>query len=260
MTFEFDGKKYNKASSHQKEWGSKIISELKLRGDESVLDLGCGDGVLTSQFAEILPNGFVLGIDASQGMIDEAGKIKKHNLRFETSDINKINFTNEFDLVFSNAALHWIKDHELLLSNVYKSLKKGGIIRFNFAAEGNCSNFYAVIREMIREERYESYFEDFEWPWYMPDIEEYKNTVSQFSFEDMKIWGENADRFFPDIATMIGWIDQPSIVPFLKCVDSDDKTDFRNSVVNRMIKKTLQDDGTCFETFRRINVYARKYI
>jgi len=62
MTHEFDGKKYEQASSHQKEWGSKLISELGLKGNERVLDLGCGDVSLATQLAELLPEGEVLGI------------------------------------------------------------------------------------------------------------------------------------------------------------------------------------------------------
>jgi trans-aconitate 2-methyltransferase len=72
MAFEFDGEKYKKASSHQKEWASKIIAEYNFKGDEHIFDIGCGDGNLDLQFAEIVPNGFVLCIDASQGMTDTA--------------------------------------------------------------------------------------------------------------------------------------------------------------------------------------------
>jgi len=57
---------------------------------------------------------------------------------------------------------------------------------------------------------------------------------------------------------MIGWIEQPSIVPFLKLVDDEKKNSFRDEVVDRMIERTIQNDGRCFETFRRINVFAKK--
>jgi len=57
---------------------------------------------------------------------------------------------------------------------------------------------------------------------------------------------------------MTKWVDQPSIVPFLKCVDDVDKQPFRNAVVEQMVKETIRPDGTCFETFRRINVFAKK--
>ena len=258
MAFEFDGKKYRKVSTHQKEWGNKIISEFQFKGNESVLDLGCGDGILTAQFADRLPNGHVIGIDASEGMIAEAGKICRHNLTFMHEDINRLDFNSRFDLVFSNATLHWIKDHHALLERVHRSLKKGGIVRFNFAADGNCSNFYKVIKQIMALERYRPSFENFEWPWFMPTLSDYEEIVHQFPFKETTVWGENADRFFPDTAALTGWIDQPSIVPFLKCVEEKAKKTFRDTVVKLMIKETLQNDGTCFETFRRINVSARK--
>lgn len=92
----------------------------------------------------------------------------------------------------------------------------------------------------------------------MPSLGEYEALVEQFGFHDARVWPENADRFFPDKDAMIQWLDQPSLVPFLKCVAEKDKARFREWVVTKMIEKTLQDDGTCFETFRRINVFARK--
>jgi trans-aconitate methyltransferase len=72
------------------------------------------------------------------------------------------------------------------------------------------------------------------------------------------VWGENADRFFPDAEAMINWVDQPSLVPFLAHVTDEVKSPFREFVVRRMIEETRRDDGRYFETFRRINVFARK--
>ena len=126
MTHEFDGKKYEKASTHQKEWGTKLIRELTLCGNERVLDLGCGDGSLTQRIAKLLPEGEVLGVDSSQGMIDVASAKAQHNLHFRKLDINGLDFAECFDLVFSNAALHWVKDHVRLLSNVRRCLRPGG--------------------------------------------------------------------------------------------------------------------------------------
>ena len=132
MTHEFDGKKYEKVSAHQKEWGAKLISELSLKGNERVLDLGCGDGVNTALIAELLPDGEVIGIDASKGMIAAAMHKEKAHLRFILMDIDEIAFENEFDVVYSNATLHWVKDHHRLLRNVCKALRTGGVVRFNF--------------------------------------------------------------------------------------------------------------------------------
>ncbi len=258
MTHEFDGKKYEKASDHQKEWGNRLIAELELNGCEQLLDLGCGDGSLTSKIAELLPEGDVLGIDASQGMIDTALSKERNNLHFRKMDIDHLDFDNRFDVLFSNATLHWIKDHQNLLRNVYRALRPGGRIRFQFAAEGNCENFYAAVKEAMALKEFQGYFADFKWPWYMPAVDTYRQLVESSKFHHVQVWRENADRFFPDAETMIRWIDQPSLVPFLPHIADAAKEPFRKYVINNMIERTRQEDGRCFETFRRINLSAVK--
>jgi len=259
MTHEFDGKKYEAASTHQKEWGSKLIADLALMGSEQILDLGCGDGALTSQIADLVPEGGALGIDASQGMIDAALPKQRGNLHFRKMDINKMDFADEFDVVFSNATLHWILDHDLLLKNVCRALRINGRLRFQFAGDGNCMNFFAVVREAITLGKFRIYFAGFEWPWYMPTVDQYSRLAGSSRLRDVRVWGENADRNFPDAEAMIRWIDQPSLVPFLALVaDPAVKASFRDFVVKRMIDRTKQEDGRCFETFRRINLSAAK--
>ncbi len=258
MTHEFDGKKYEAASAHQKEWGTKLIAELDLRGTERVLDLGCGDGALTAQIADLVPQGQVVGIDASQGMIDAAAPKARANLRFLLMDINDLDFSDEFDAVFSNATLHWVKDHRRLYQNVTRALRHGGRVRFNFAGDGNCSRFYKVIRQAMSKAEFTAHFAEFQWPWYMPTVDEYAALVASGGLSRTRVWPENADRFFPNEDAMIRWVDQPSLVPFLARVPPPDKQAFRAWVVAKMIQETRQDDGRCFETFRRIHVYAVK--
>ena len=173
-------------------------------------------------------------------------------------DINRIDFRDEFDLIFSNATLHWIIDHKQLLQNCYRALVPSGRIRFNFPGDGNCSNFYAVIKKIMLSADYDSYFKDFSWPWYMPPLDDYKNLLKYSRFRKVKVWGDNADRNFPDEDVMIKWIDQPAIVPFIKYIPKEKKNAFRQNLILEMIKQTKQNNGTCFETFRRINVSAQK--
>ena len=82
---EFDGEKYQKASTHQKEWRIDLIQELKLTGNENVLDLGCGDGILTARIAEMVPEGKAVGIDSSRSMIETACRNVAPNIEFQTS-------------------------------------------------------------------------------------------------------------------------------------------------------------------------------
>lgn len=258
MAYEFDGKLYEKASIFQQEWGNKLISELNLKGNEDILDLGCGNGLLTANLARLVPNGNVIGVDASEGMIEVAKEKEENNLKFLLMDLNEIDLNRQFDFIFSNATLHWIKNHNQLWTKIHKLLNPNGFVRFNFAADGNSSHFIKVIKETIVFEEYKKYFSGFQWPWYMPSVDEYENILKDFTFSELNVWEENADRFFPDKEAVIWWIDQPQIVPFLENIPEDKKGLFREIVIEQMIKETLQENGRCFETFRRINVLAKK--
>lgn len=256
--FDFDAAGYTSASKHQKAWGNRLIAELELAGDESVLDLGCGDGVLTAELAGRVPRGRVVGVDSSPGMVQAARRIAGPNMVVRLMDINNLDCDGEFDVVFSNATLHWVKDHESLLRNTLRALRPGGTLRFNFAGAGNCPSFCRVVREVMSLPAFAARFAGFEWPWYMPTAEEYGTLVGRCAFKTARVWLQNADTRFADAGEMTRWIDHPSLVPFLQSLGETDKKSFRDEVVDRMIRATMQEDETCFETFRRINVLARK--
>lgn len=257
-TYEFDGEKYKAASSHQKEWGRNLMSKISLQGSEKILDLGCGDGQLTEHLSLLVPNGKVLGIDASIGMINTAKKICRKNLDFIHMDINQLHFSNEFNIIFSNAALHWVKDHNRLLQNSYAALKPGGILLWDFGSEGNCSHFLEVMQKKITEDNYIDFFRDFEMPWFMPSKNHYEELIANIGYSHFTITEVNRDRYFSTSDEMIQWIDQPCIVPFIECIPAVLKNTFREEVIEEMIEKTQQSDGTCFETFRRLQIYAQK--
>ncbi len=257
-TYEFDGEKYKIASTPQKEWGESLISQISLHGNERILDLGCGDGYLTEQLAMLVPSGKVLGIDASVGMIQTAKKICRDNLDFVHMDINSLCFSNEFDIIFSNAALHWVRDHDRLLKNSLAALKTDGILLWSFGSEGNCSNFLSVIQKKITDDKYIEFFKDFEMPWFMPSKSHYAELISNIGFSHFTITEVNRDRYFPTSDELIKWIDQPSIVPFIECIPDTLKGTFRKEVIEEMLERAQQPDGTCFETFRRLQIYAQK--
>ena len=83
------------------------------------------------------------------------------------------------------------------------------------AGDVNCANFITVVREAMTSEEWRICFAGFEWPWYMPSVDEYKHPAGSSGFHNVRVWGENADRLFPDAEAMIQWIEQPSLVPFL---------------------------------------------
>lgn len=258
MAFEFDGEKYAKAARPQREWGGDLIGGLSLRGDEAVLDLGCGDGALTQRLARLVPNGRALGVDASEGMIRAAEKRAGGNLSFVRMDILDIGFREQFDLIFSNAALHWVKAHDRVLRRAREALLPGGRLAWEFGCEGNCANLIATVRAQMARPEFRPRFEGFEWPWYMPAPADYARLAAENGFPEAEISEQNRDRRFASAEEMIRWIDQPCIVPFLARLPEAERPAFRQAVVDQMLDRTREADGTYFETFRRIRVLAAR--
>ena len=92
----------------------------------------------------------------------------------------------------------------------------------------------------------------------MPSKSHYADLISNIGFSHFTITKVNRDRYFSTSDEMIKWIDQPSIVPFMECIPNPLKSSFRKEVIEEMLERTRQPDGTCFETFRRLQIYAQK--
>ena len=259
MTFEFNPQHYIETSDPQQAWGERLINELNLEGHESILDLGCGDGRLTALLARQVRAGYVIGIDASQQMT--AAARERHrlqtNVSFRTLDINHLCCENEFDVVFSNAALHWVHNHEQLMTNVHRALKPQGLIRFNYAGKGHCIGLISILTQTMAEPEFAPLFTDFRWPWHMATIKDTSELVTKAGFNQVKVWKENEEARFADQDTLIGWMDHLSLVPFLAAIEDPQQTQrFRDHIVEHMIQQMRQPDHTFVEASCRINVQA----
>lgn len=252
-----NGRQYSRANAVQKELGRPLIAELELRGDETILDLGCGEGTLTRELADRVPNGRVVGIDASFDMIRAARRWESSNLVFHRMDARYINAENAFDVIYSNAVLHWIADHRRVFGAVRRAMKHKGVFRANFGGEGNVPVLDAVLREVIVDPVFAAYFDGFAWPWHMPTETETATIVREVGFARGRVWTDRIDRVFDTADEMVRWIDQPCLAPFVPRIGSElVQRLFRNAVVERMLARTRRADGRFVETFVRINVFA----
>src|SRR4029077_9102487 len=111
-----------------------LVELLAPMPGERILDLGCGTGALTAEIAAC--GAELFGIDRSADMIAEARK-KFPALRFEVVDARELSFVGEFDAVFSNAVLHWIREPERVVVGVERALKPGGRFVAEFGGKGN---------------------------------------------------------------------------------------------------------------------------
>src|SRR5439155_22503353 len=113
-------------STPQAEWAEDVLYRLELRGDETVLDAGCGSGRVTKVLQERLPRGKVIAVDASPSMVEKARAALGPEADVFVSDLVDIDLHEEVDAVFSNAVFHWIPDHDTLFKRLFAALKPGG--------------------------------------------------------------------------------------------------------------------------------------
>lgn len=168
---------YHRTSMEQQRWGFELLDKVPLKGDERVLDLGCGDGTITAEISRRVPKGSVLGIDKSKERIRIA---RKHfpveafpNLLFEIGDARDLAFEGEFDTIFSNAVLHWINDQTSLLQRIKRSLRQGGKMFAQMGGKGNAAGILEVVEDIITSTKWLPYFKDFSVPYTFYGISEY---------------------------------------------------------------------------------------
>jgi len=131
MQYTWVAEDYFQNSQFQYEHAQQALSLYQFSGNESVLDVGCGDGKITAKIAETLPNGDVIGIDSSEHMIHFANVefLTAHsNLKFFVNKAEAIPYINQFDLITSFACLHWVKNQLGFLQSAKSALKSNGKI------------------------------------------------------------------------------------------------------------------------------------
>ena len=137
-TREWDAGTYDRVSTPQQEWARPVVARLGLRGDETVLDAGCGSGRVTEVLLDALPRGEVIAVDGSAAMVAEArAQLGEERVSYIHSDLLDLDLDEAADAVFSNAVFHWITDHERLFKRLRSALRPGGRIEAQCGGEGN---------------------------------------------------------------------------------------------------------------------------
>lgn len=138
-----------------------LIHELELKGDERILDVGCGPGVLSVEIAKRLKSGHITGLDLSEKMIALAKNLAKDhlldNVRFEKADALNLRFPEgAFDVVISTSVLHWVKHPQKFISEIYRVLKKGGKLGLTSRGPDCYREFLQAFSAVTR--KYPQYF------------------------------------------------------------------------------------------------------
>lgn len=260
--YKWNAGEYSKYSSAQKKWAQESVERVNLKSHEHVLDVGCGDGKITVEIAGLVPEGSAVGIDNSEEMIELAKnkfpKSNHPNLSFQVLDARFINFKNEFDVILSNAALHWVNEHVRILKGMHGSLKPGGRILLQMGGKGNVPEAFSIVNKVISYPVWSAYFENFKFPYYFYSVEEYKAFLSQTEFKRTKVEIVEKDMQHKGNEGVTGWI-KTTWLPYLEKVPGAKKEEFIELLFAEYAKKFPPDsNGFYHATAKRLIVTAEK--
>ncbi len=170
---------YKESSSNQHKAGIDSIKKfLTFKENEKILDVGCGTGLTTKFLATHVPQGSVLGIDKSIGMIEQAQEHSTENLSFQHLDACDMNWKERFDVITSVLCIHWIQDQEKAIENICRALKPNG--KALLILSYDCPN--PLIDSVVKTketEKWSPYFLNFELPWNLPRQENFAKIISK---------------------------------------------------------------------------------
>jgi trans-aconitate 2-methyltransferase len=189
MSRDWDAATYHRVSGPQVEMAGAVLDRLDLRGDETVLDAGCGSGRVTLMLLERLPRGHVVAVDQAASMVEHAREaLPPDRATVFQASLTELVLDAPVDAVFSNAVFHWIADHEVLFARLFDVLRPGGRMVAQCGGRGNVARFHRAAREAAADEPFVRWFEGWEGPWNFAGPEETAERLEAAGFEAVEAW------------------------------------------------------------------------
>jgi trans-aconitate 2-methyltransferase len=187
---EWDAETYDAVSDPQFEWGMEVLERLQLRGDEVVVDAGCGSGRVTAELADRLPRGRVIAVDGSQAMVEKAKQRLGDRAGYVVSDLLELEVEEPVDLVFSTATLHWIADHDRLFGQLHRCLRPGGRLVAQCGGQGNVAVHTRAIAAVASRPEFGRHLTQMRPLWNFASPEETEPRLRAAGFDDVRCWLE----------------------------------------------------------------------
>lgn len=254
---EWDSEAYDRLSDPQFGWGMKLIESILFRGDETVLDAGCGSGRLTAELLKRVPNGRVIAVDASENMVATA-KQRLHGsldrVEFRHADLTDFTFPKPVDLIFSNAVFHWVPDHAQMFHSLFAVVKPGGSLVAQFGGGGNLARLKSRVMVMRNDEPFRRYLEKFDEVAHYEPVEPTVARLREAGFENIDAGLHPEPVTFPDAVAYKSFIRSVNLHRYMAKFPPEVEEDF----VDRLAMMASKDHPPYTLDYVRLTVRATK--
>ncbi len=187
-TPDWDARTYHRVSAPHQDWAEQLLDRLELRGDETVLDAGCGSGRVTLKLLDRLPRGRVVAVDGAPSMVEQTRMLIGQRATVIQSDLVALALDDPVDAVFSSAVFHWIPDHDALFARLFAVMKPGARIVAQCGGQGNIHTFRSHSDAVAVREPYAEYFAGWQGPWHYASPEHTAMRLERAGFTEVSTW------------------------------------------------------------------------
>jgi len=254
---EWNSAVYHRLSAPQVSWGKRVLSRLRLRGDERVLDAGCGTGRLTFDLLEALPRGRVVGVDLSQNMLHSA---HAHLLQFGARvnllacDLLHLPFQRVFDGIVSTAAFHWVLDHDQLFTGLRRALIPGGWLEAQCGGGPNLVRLRERANALAATPKFARFFSAFREPWLYQDAAAAADALRRAGFTEVETSVEPAPTVLDSAAQYDEFVRNIILRLHLENIPS---RDLRSEFIATLTERAATDNPAFSLDYWRLNLRGR---
>lgn len=256
---EWDATTYHRVSAPHVDWGQGVLARLPLRGDETVLDAGCGSGRLTAQLLEQLPAGRVIAVDASANMLQTAAEhlVPRFGDRvsFRQADLQTLTFDQPVDAIFSTATFHWIGDHPLLFRHLYAALRPGGRLVAQCGGGPNLDRLRQRAALLMNAPDLAPSFQGWDGPWEFADAATSAHRLREAGFEAVVTGTESRPTVMADAAAYREFLTTVILRAHLERLPNDAA---REAFVGALTEQASADDPPFLLDYWRLNLEGHR--
>jgi len=202
---EWDAGAYHQISNPQFAMAVPVLARLPLRGDEIVLDVGCGTGRVTELLIERLPHGKVIAVDVSSNMLNTAREYLSpaygQRVTYVQADAAALPLAEVTDAIFSTASFHWVLDHQALFHSLFAALEPGGRLVAQCGGGPNLQRIHLRSDALMHGAEFAPYFPNWREPWEFADADTTARRLEAAGFMDINAWIEPSPIVQPDAET-----------------------------------------------------------